>query len=132
MRVQSISALAAIAIGAAALTACDDYHHRGGYAGVAVGTVWPYWGWWGDYYYPGVGIYVYDIDRRPYRWTERQREYWTWRRDGWREREGRRPSGTPNWNDFNRAMRDRDRDRDRDWDRSRSRDRDRDRTPPRS
>lgn len=66
----------------------------------------PYWGWMGDYYYPGTGYYVYDRYRRPHRWTDRQRRYWSTRRE-------RALSSTPgttakqqavreNWSDFDR------------------------------
>jgi hypothetical protein len=33
-------------------------------------------GWYGDYYYPGAGVYVYDRNRRPYRWNGDQQRYW--------------------------------------------------------
>lgn len=35
------------------------------------------YGWYDDFYYPGAGIYVYDSYRRPHRWSDRQRTYWT-------------------------------------------------------
>ena len=37
----------------------------------------PYYGWYGDYYYPGTGYYVYDSYRRPYAMTTTQRQYWS-------------------------------------------------------
>lgn len=51
-----------------------------------------YDGWYGDYYDPGSGLYVFDRYRRPYRWTEDQRRYW----------EARRASGhgRPAWGGF--------------------------------
>jgi hypothetical protein len=61
----------------------------------------PYFGWYDNYYYPGSGYYVYDNYRRPHRWSDRQRGYWTNRL---------RSSGTtttkvtsPNWSGFNPA-----------------------------
>ena len=86
--------------------ASDDYGH--GYGGLSVGYAsagyydpysdpwagggWgyygsrPYWGWYDNYYYPGSGIYIYDRWRRPHRWSDRHRRYWTERRDYWRGR----------------------------------------------
>lgn len=68
---------------AAALGSCGEYG-----TGVAVGyqASWgdPYWGWYGDYYYPGTGIYVYDTNHRRHRWNDDQRRYWEGRRNGWR------------------------------------------------
>jgi hypothetical protein len=43
----------------------------------------PYFGWYGDYYYPGTGYYVYDRYRRPHVWSDRQRRYWSNRREHW-------------------------------------------------
>lgn len=110
-----------LAIAAAAglsLTACTDgygysgvsvgyggYGGYGGYAGDPYGYDGfgsfgsPYWGWYGDYYYPGTGYYVYDRDRRPHRWNNGQRAYWEGRRRNWR---GDRPGGRPNWGDYDR------------------------------
>ena len=64
----------------------------------------PYWGWHNNYYYPGTGYYVYDSYRRPHRWTDAQRRYWSDRR------QRARTSSTAsqpvvirdNWNDFSR------------------------------
>ncbi len=58
----------------------------------------PYWGWYGDYYYPGTGIYVYDRARHRHSWNDDQRNYWTGRQTGWRgDRRWR-----SNWHDFRR------------------------------
>ena len=54
-----------------------DPYGYGGYGGYGS----PYYGWYGDYYYPGTGYYVYDSYRRPHRWSDSQRRYWTHRRD---------------------------------------------------
>ncbi|MGB3738907.1 MAG: peptidase, partial [Pontixanthobacter sp.] len=60
----------------------DDYG-QGAYYG-AVGP--SYYGWYDDYYYPGVGAYIYD--RRGYRqgWNDRHRRYWEGRRGGYDRR----------------------------------------------
>jgi hypothetical protein len=39
-----------------------------------------YYGWYDNYYYPGTGSYVYDSYRRPHTWSDRQRTYWSTRR----------------------------------------------------
>ena len=51
-----------------------------GYPGYGLGYA-PYWGWYDNFYYPGTGYYVYDIYRKPHRWTDAQRHYWTQRRN---------------------------------------------------
>jgi hypothetical protein len=66
----------------------DCYYGRGGYgAGYAYD---PWWGWYGDYYYPGIGIYVFDRNGRRYRWNDDHRRYWEGRRQRW---------GGRDWND---------------------------------
>ena len=40
-----------------------------------------YYGWYGDYYYPGNGYYVYDRRGGSHRWNDGQRRYWEARRD---------------------------------------------------
>ena len=54
----------------------DAYYGGGGYG--------PYYGWYGGFYYPGAGIYVYDQYRRPYRWNGVQQRYWQGRLNGYR------------------------------------------------
>lgn len=50
------------------------------------------YGWWGDYYYPGSGYYVYDRRGQRHRWNNEQRRYWGQRRpDGRRDRYEGRP-----------------------------------------
>ncbi len=95
---------------AAALTmgACADYGHQGyGYNRVAVGYSGydqPYYGWYGDYYYPGAGYYVYDRRGSRHRWNDNHRRYWEGRRDGRR--------GQENWSGYKHDRRDNDR---REW-----------------
>ena len=55
------------------------YGYAAGYPGYGYGMA-PY-GWYGNYYYPGSGYYVYDMYRNPYFWTDDQRDYWEARRD---------------------------------------------------
>jgi hypothetical protein len=100
-----------IAIAGAALAAgfglsgCVDDGY--GYGGVGVGydaaydpyyggfSADPYWGWEGDYYYPGSGYYVYDRDYRRHRWTGAQQHYWQGRGQAWHGRQTR-----PMWRDY--------------------------------
>ena len=100
MRLHRLVILAAISAAAVPLGACTTYGdgYRGGFA---YNAAWgdPYWGWYGDYYYPGTGFYVYDTHRRRIPWTDAQRSYWQSRHTGWRG-----PSGAmrTNWRDFRR------------------------------
>jgi hypothetical protein len=72
----------------------DGYGYGGPYDGYGYGYGYApgYFGWSGDYYYPGSGIYVYDRYRRPHRWNDSQRAYWQGRR-------GNAPGGE-NWHGF--------------------------------
>ena len=103
-----------LALGTAALvslgglSACTDGY---GYSGVSVGygvaDSWdpyyggyradPYWGWSGDYYYPGTGYYVYDRQNVRHRWNDQQRGYWQGRTQTWR---GANREMRPMWRDF--------------------------------
>lgn len=79
-----------------------DGYYGGGYGGggYPVGFGGSYFGWYGDYYYPGSGYYVYGRDRRPVRWNDQQRRYWEGRRGSngnWGNGQGR-----PNWQGFDR------------------------------
>jgi hypothetical protein len=92
---------------------CSPYGGYGGYGGSRYGSRYgcidPYWGWYGDYYYPGTGYYVYDRHRRPYRWNDRQRRYWSERRERAQAVTGQAGPQTqgesirPNWEGFDRA-----------------------------
>ncbi len=102
--------IAAALLGSAALSGC--YAHNpygatsvsvssGGYYGRPRAN--PYWGWRDNSYYPGVGVYVYDHDRRPHRWNNDQRRHWEDRGRDWdHNRGGDRRSRRGEWNDFRR------------------------------
>jgi hypothetical protein len=90
--------------GAAALGGCVDdkygaYPYDYGYGGVGYSAAWgdPYWGWYGDYYYPGTGIYIYDVHHRRMAWGDDQRRYWEGRRQSWHGPNG---SVRTNWRGF--------------------------------
>lgn len=59
----------------------------------------PY-GWYGNYYYPGSGYYVYDSYRRPYAMTTTQRQYWSTRSPALRTTTTTRTTAKPNWGAF--------------------------------
>lgn len=95
------SALAAAGLaGAAALAGCteDGYGRSSLSIGYNAGYGDPYWGWYGDYYYPGTGIYVYDRYRHRSTWNDAQRGYWEGRRGNWRGDRNWRS----NWREFRR------------------------------
>lgn len=52
------------------------YDGFGGYGYGGVGFGGGYYGWNNGFYYPGTGVYVYDRNRRPYRWNGTQQRYW--------------------------------------------------------
>lgn len=93
-RVLSIGLLALAAVG---VSACADQYAYGrapGYDNYAVGGYDQYWGdpygyrnvpvgyvgtgfgWYGNYYYPGNGAYVYDRRGARRAWNNNQRAYW--------------------------------------------------------
>ena len=78
-----------------------------GYGGYGYGGYgYDPFGWYGDYYYPGSGIYVYDRYRRRHEWTDDQRRYWEQRRDQWRSHPSgttTTTSGTENWGGWDRS-----------------------------
>ena len=63
-----------------------------------------YYGWYDNYYYPGVGFNVYDTYGQRYRWNDSQQRYWNGRLRGYR---GERRE---NWQDYRRGRGDRDGD----------------------
>ena len=85
---------------------CDPYYDNCGsrYRGSYYGDPW--YGWYDDYYYPGIGIYIYDRSGRRYRWSDNHRYYWENRRQGYRDRDwsDRR---WENWDGYRRGNRDR-------------------------
>ncbi|HEX2764344.1 MAG TPA: hypothetical protein VHM92_10970 [Allosphingosinicella sp.] len=82
----------------------------------------PWYGWYGDYYYPGIGFYVFDRWGRRYRWSDDHRRYWEGRRHRWGDRnwDDRRWERWDHYRDDGRRWRDRRRGDDRDWRRDRS------------
>lgn len=124
MRVPRLALAAATAAGALALGACADYYGPYGYgygaygygypyAGYGYGYGYPYggygyyggydpFGWYGDYYYPGAGIYVYDSYRHRHVWNGDQQRYWMNRRSNWQSHGSTMTTGTrENWSGFN-------------------------------
>ena len=112
MRIPNISMLAA---GALALGGCaygglgygvgyggyyGDYGYGAPYYGYDYGAYDPF-GWYGDYYYPGAGVFVFDSSHHRHRWDRDQQRYWTSRRTQWESHSGRHWSGH-NWSGFNR------------------------------
>src|SRR5581483_6151494 len=122
MHIARLKLAAIAAVGGISLAGCaydtygDPYGYGYGYApygGVSVGIGYggyggyyggygPYgygydpFGWYGDFFYPGAGIYVYDSDRHRHEWSGDQRRYWENRRSTWQSRTGRTWSGE-NW-----------------------------------
>jgi len=95
---------AIIAAAALAIAGCaNDYYGRHGYVGASIGYGGPYYGWYDNYYYPGVGVYVYERSGTRHRWSGAQRRYW----------EARRPHTrvTENWSGYGRARPYQDNDR---------------------
>lgn len=79
------------------------YGYGAGYPGYGYAYA-PYWGWYDNFYYPGTGFYVYDSYRRPHRWTDAQRRYWTVRREQAASTSTTRQPVVirENWGDFDR------------------------------
>lgn len=136
-RLGGLCAAAGLALG---LGACvDDYGYGGvqvgygntgyygdpyydGYGGYGYGAYGPsYYGWYGNYFYPGTGIYVYDQYRRPYRWNDSQRRYWS----NQQRYRGRDWNGGGNWNGFDRTTPNRGYDGNRQWQQNQGGDRSR-------
>jgi len=70
----------------------------------------PYFGWYGGGYYPGTGVYVYDSYRRPHRWNDQQRRYWSQRQQSVTTtattRNYQRPQFRENWSGFSHRSND--------------------------
>ena len=92
------------------------YGGYGGYGGYGYGG-YPYggfgygyggydpFGWYGDFYYPGAGIFVYDRYRHRHVWNDDQRRYWEHRGTQWRNHSGTTGATvtTQNWSGFDRS-----------------------------
>ena len=113
----------ALAAGVLSLSACaDDMYGPYGYGGMNVGYGYggyygpydygygPYgygygyngydpFGWYDDFYYPGVGFYVYDSYRRPHYWNGTQQRYWSGRVSNFQRQTGT-TSAHANWSGF--------------------------------
>ncbi|MFL6720712.1 MAG: hypothetical protein ACJ8FT_02770 [Sphingomonas sp.] len=76
-----------------------------GYGGYGYGGYgYDPFGWYGDYYYPGSGIYVYDRNRTRHVWNGDQQRYWTDRHHHWGDHSGTTTTGTSeNWSGFDRS-----------------------------
>lgn len=127
MRVPRLALALVTAAGAIALSGCaEDMYGPNGYGGYGYpyggyGYGYPYagygygygydyggyydpFGWYGDFYYPGVGIFVFDRDRRRHQWTDDQRRFWESRRMQWQNHGGTTMTGTRgNWSGFNHS-----------------------------
>jgi hypothetical protein len=79
----------------------------GGYGGYG-GYGYDPFGWYGNYYYPGTGIYVYDRYRHRHQWSDDQRRYWEQRSQYWRDHHSGTTTGTTigggeNWSGWDRS-----------------------------
>jgi hypothetical protein len=80
------------------------YGYGSPYYGIGYGAGYgsPYYGWYDNYYYPGTGYYVYDVNRRPYPMTTTQRQYWSTRSPALRTNTTTTTQTVrPNWAAFN-------------------------------
>src|SRR2546423_1872565 len=88
--------------------------YYGGYGGYGYGGYgyggygYDPFGWYGDYYYPGAGIYVYDRYRTRHQWSDQQRRYWEQRRQQWQNHHSGTTIGTTsgigeNWSGWDRS-----------------------------
>ena len=78
----------------------SPYYGSGYGYGYGYGAYDPF-GWYGDFYYPGVGIYVYDRHRNRHVWNNDQQRYWADRQSRWQSRAGT-TNNTENWSGWNR------------------------------
>lgn len=72
------------------------------YGGYGYGSYDPF-GWYGNYYYPGVGTYVYDRYRTRHVWSNDQQRYWSQRRQQWQNRSGTTAGTHENWSGWDRS-----------------------------
>ena len=78
-------------------------YYRSGYPYYRSGYSYPYYGWNDRFYYPGTGIYVYDVNRRPFRMTTSQQRFWSDRRERAIRASPTRATIRENWSGFNRG-----------------------------
>jgi hypothetical protein len=113
MRVRKLPLAALVAASAIALGGCaEDMYGPYGYGYGAYGYGYPYagygygygydgyydpFGWYGDFYYPGAGIFVFDRFHHRHAWNDDQRRFWENRRTGWQNRTGHSWTGRENW-----------------------------------
>jgi hypothetical protein len=119
MRVPKLLLAASAAASAIALSGCAEdmygpygygYTPYGGYGaygygypyggygyGYGYGAYYDPFGWYGDFYYPGAGIFVFDGDRHRHVWDDNQRRFWENRRTSWQSRTGHTWTGGQNW-----------------------------------
>ena len=86
---------------------CDPYYYdcyRGRYGSRAYD---PWYGWYSDYFYPGIGVYIYDRWGGRRHWDDNHRRYWENRRSRWRDRDW----NDRRWENWSGYRRDRDRRR---------------------
>jgi len=80
-----------------------EYPYGGYYGGYGYGGYgYDPFGWYGDYYYPGTGIYVYDRSRTRHVWSGDQQRYWSQRRQQWQGHSGTTSTGE-NWSGWDRS-----------------------------
>ncbi len=123
--VRTIVFVATAALGLGACSTYDDRYYGSGYygggyyeRGNATRAYPAYYGWYNDFYYPGVGHYVYSRGGDRYRWNDATRRYWEARRAHYRDRREWREDWSGyrgEWRDDRREWR---RDR-REWRRDR-------------
>jgi hypothetical protein len=119
MRISQIRLAAVALTSALVLAGCayDDYGYGYGpygygypHSSVSIGVGYgggygsydPF-GWYGNYYYPGTGIYVYDRSRTRHVWSGDQQRYWAQRRQN-----SGTSSTSENWSGWDRHRHDRD------------------------
>ena len=87
---------AAATLGLGGCTMYDEYGYPSSTVSVGIGTGYgygygdpyydDYYGWYDDYYYPGIGTYIYDRYGTRYTWPSRYRDYWSARSHRHRDR----------------------------------------------
>jgi hypothetical protein len=82
----------------------DDYGYGYGYNAGYYGA--PYYGWYNGFYYPGIGIWVYDRHGKRHHWNKDHKRHWEGRRRGGHHGNhgnwSGNHSGRGNWSGYNR------------------------------